>query len=162
VLQKRAYKLKAWTDHEDFLTQIAQATGKLTKGNEADVNTAAKMVLLDWQRGKLPFYSFPAGYPEEPPSLREEKLAAQLPVQLTDAPVRFSPEEVTCCAVTFVAADVVAGMSDAAERFLLFLCPFLWSTMDISFSVRPREVSELAYYEIVDIGSTQRLRSMPQ
>jgi ribosome biogenesis GTPase A len=76
MLQKRAYKLKAWADHEDFLSQIAQSMGKLTKGGEADMNTAAKMVLLDWQRGKLPFYSVPAGYPKEPPS-REEHLADQ-------------------------------------------------------------------------------------
>jgi hypothetical protein len=43
--------------------------GKLTRGAEPDTSTAAKMVLLDWQRGRLPFYSLPPGCsatPDEP------------------------------------------------------------------------------------------------
>lgn len=32
------------------------------KGAEPDVNTVAKMVLNDWQRGKLPFYVPPEGF----------------------------------------------------------------------------------------------------
>lgn len=68
---RRAYKLKAWTDAEDFLSQIARRTGKLTKGGEPDLNTAAKMVLHDWQRGKIPFFTLP------PDHVGEE--SAQLP-----------------------------------------------------------------------------------
>jgi nuclear GTP-binding protein len=36
--------------------------GKLMKGAEPDINTTAKMVLNDWQRGKLPFYVAPEGF----------------------------------------------------------------------------------------------------
>lgn len=36
--------------------------GKLLRGAEPDINTAAKMVLNDWQRGKLPFYIPPEGF----------------------------------------------------------------------------------------------------
>lgn len=32
------------------------------KGAEPDINTTAKMVLNDWQRGKLPFYVAPEGF----------------------------------------------------------------------------------------------------
>ena len=63
-MQRRAYKIKFWRDAEDFLTQLATASGKLLKGGEPDLNTAAKMVLYDWQRGKIPFFSLPPGHTE--------------------------------------------------------------------------------------------------
>ena len=65
--QRRAYKLAAWADATDFLTQLARASGKLGRGGEPDLNTAAKMVLYDWQRGKIPFFELPPGYlPDKP------------------------------------------------------------------------------------------------
>uniref|UniRef100_A0A0A9X4K5 Nucleolar GTP-binding protein 2 n=1 Tax=Lygus hesperus TaxID=30085 RepID=A0A0A9X4K5_LYGHE len=59
---QRTYKLKDWEDDEDFLRQLGQKTGKLLKGGESDLPTMAKMVLNDWQRGKLPYYTPPAGF----------------------------------------------------------------------------------------------------
>ena len=44
---------------ERFLDALARRCGKLGRGGEADANTAAKMVLYDWQRGKIPFYAEP-------------------------------------------------------------------------------------------------------
>jgi nuclear GTP-binding protein len=41
------------------LEKMAQRTGKLLKGGEPDISTVAKMVLNDWQRGKLPFFVKP-------------------------------------------------------------------------------------------------------
>jgi nuclear GTP-binding protein len=61
---RRAYKLAGWTDAEDFLEQVARGAGKLGKGGEPDLNTAAKMVLHDWQRGKIPFFTLPVDYDE--------------------------------------------------------------------------------------------------
>ncbi|KAL2642357.1 hypothetical protein R1flu_009944 [Riccia fluitans] len=60
----RAYKVKEWTSDEDFLTQLCRITGKLLKGGEPDLNTAAKMVLFDWQRGRIPFFTPPPQRPE--------------------------------------------------------------------------------------------------
>ena len=58
----RTYRVNAdWTDHNDFLERVAQKYGKLLKGGEPDINTVAKMVLNDWQRGKIPFYIPPPG-----------------------------------------------------------------------------------------------------
>lgn len=65
--QRRAYKLAAWADATDFLTQLARASGKLGRGGEPDLNTTAKMVLHDWQRGKIPFFELPPGYTVDPP-----------------------------------------------------------------------------------------------
>lgn len=62
---KKTYKLKEWRDSEDFLTQIANASGRLMKGGEPDMSTVAKMVLNDWLRGKIPYYCVPPGAREE-------------------------------------------------------------------------------------------------
>lgn len=56
---QRAYQVKSWTDAEDFLAQLARRSGKLLKGGEPDMNTAAKTLLLDWQKGKIPFFEVP-------------------------------------------------------------------------------------------------------
>ncbi|KAF6175801.1 hypothetical protein GIB67_003289 [Kingdonia uniflora] len=53
---KKAYNIDEWTDDTDFLVQLCKMSGKLLKGGEADLKTAAKMVLHDWQRGRIPFY----------------------------------------------------------------------------------------------------------
>lgn len=42
--------------------------GKLSRGGEPDLNTAAKMVLYDWQRGKIPFFTLPPDYTEDAPA----------------------------------------------------------------------------------------------
>ena len=62
---KKTYKIEEWTDHVDFLEKLSRRSGKLLKKGEPDISTTAKMVLNDWQRGKLPFYVVPKGF-EEP------------------------------------------------------------------------------------------------
>ena len=57
-----AYSVPDWTHCDDFLTKMAQRSGKLLKGGEPDLGTVAKMVLNDFQRGKLPFFTPPPGY----------------------------------------------------------------------------------------------------
>ena len=79
MLQKRAYKVKQWQDAEDFLTKLAHASGKLLKGGEPDLNTAAKMVLYDWQRGKIPFFVLPPGATSEAPSAKAQIPALEQP-----------------------------------------------------------------------------------
>jgi len=58
----KSYKIDDWTDATDFLTKMAKRTGKLWKGGEPDLNAVSRMVLNDWQRGKLPFFVVPEGY----------------------------------------------------------------------------------------------------
>ncbi|XP_010535110.1 PREDICTED: nuclear/nucleolar GTPase 2-like [Tarenaya hassleriana] len=53
---QRAYKIKDWEDDNDFLIQLCKATGKLLRGGEPDLMTGAKMILHDWQRGRIPFF----------------------------------------------------------------------------------------------------------
>ena len=56
---RQTYNLKAWTNYEDFLTQLARRGGKLLKGGEPDLDTCAKMVINDWMRGKIPYFVDP-------------------------------------------------------------------------------------------------------
>ncbi|OCF30472.1 nucleolar GTP-binding protein 2 [Kwoniella heveanensis BCC8398] len=42
-----------------LLSSIAKKSGKLLKGGEPDQESAAKMVLNDWIRGKIPFFAAP-------------------------------------------------------------------------------------------------------
>jgi len=62
----RTYKLSTWTNHIDFLEQLAKRSGRLGKGGEPDINAVSKMVLNDWTRGKLPFFTPPPGCMMEP------------------------------------------------------------------------------------------------
>lgn len=73
---RKTYKIEDWEDHEDFLEKLAKRTGKLLKKGNPDLSSVAKMVLNDWQRGKLPFYVSPPGFevpkPREPESESNE------------------------------------------------------------------------------------------
>jgi len=71
----RTYRIPAdWTNHLDFLEKLAQKSGKLLKGGEPDINTIAKMILNDWQRGKIPYFVPPVGceMPPKNPKVPEE------------------------------------------------------------------------------------------
>ncbi|KAL8239243.1 hypothetical protein R6Q59_015810 [Mikania micrantha] len=62
---ERAYKIKEWEDENDFLVKLCKLSGKLLRGGEPDLMTAAKMVLHDWQRGKIPFFVPPPKQDDE-------------------------------------------------------------------------------------------------
>lgn len=68
---KKTYKIEEWENPTDFLEKLANRSGKLLKKGEPDIPSVAKMVLNDWQRGKLPFYCTPPGY-EQPLSNLEQ------------------------------------------------------------------------------------------
>ncbi|OIW11528.1 hypothetical protein TanjilG_26894 [Lupinus angustifolius] len=53
---ERAYKIKEWEDDNYFLVQLCKSSGKLLRGGEPDLMTAAKMILHDWQKGRIPFF----------------------------------------------------------------------------------------------------------
>lgn len=60
LLQK--YKLPDDTDYktgEEFLCHVARKMGKLGKGGDPDIEITARIVLKDWQRGQIPFFTMP-------------------------------------------------------------------------------------------------------
>jgi len=56
---KKIYKVDNWVDCEDFVKQCAKKYGKLVKGGDPDYKATAKIILLDWQKGKIPYYVEP-------------------------------------------------------------------------------------------------------
>lgn len=96
---RKTYKIDKWKDHIDFLEKLAHRSGKLLKKGEPDISIVARMVLNDWQRGKLPFYVLPIGF-EEPLSeqttnnecsdtkICEESLSEQTNNEHSDAGIR--------------------------------------------------------------------------
>ncbi|KAI0489271.1 hypothetical protein KFK09_029113 [Dendrobium nobile] len=81
---QRAYKIENWVNEEDFLVKLCKLTGKLFKGGEPDLNTVAKMVLHDWQRGKIPFFVPPPQQEEEAEGKSNASGAAEEPMISTD------------------------------------------------------------------------------
>lgn len=56
---QRTYEIYDYEDGVMFLEQLCRKSGRLLKGGEADIDGAAKMVLNDWIRGKIPWFTPP-------------------------------------------------------------------------------------------------------
>ncbi|KAK6474490.1 nucleolar GTP-binding protein 2-like [Huso huso] len=56
---QKTYRVDSWESPENFLEKLAFRMGKLLKGGEPDLQTVSKMVLNDWQRGRIPFFVKP-------------------------------------------------------------------------------------------------------
>lgn len=55
----RVYGVSSWESTEDFLSKVAKTKGKLLPSGEADMSTIAKIMINDWQRGRLPYFVAP-------------------------------------------------------------------------------------------------------
>ncbi|XP_069478752.1 nucleolar GTP-binding protein 2 [Ambystoma mexicanum] len=93
----KTYRIDSWQSPEDFLEKLAMRMGKLLKGGEPDLPTVSKMVLNDWQRGRIPFFVKPpnALVPQPLKSVQ----VAQEPVQITTKeqplePATINPETI--------------------------------------------------------------------
>ncbi|KAG8364956.1 hypothetical protein BUALT_Bualt18G0052500 [Buddleja alternifolia] len=59
-----------------FRLQLCKSSGKLLKGGEPDLTTAANMILHDWQRGQIPFFV--------PPPKQEDEIEAEKDENVND------------------------------------------------------------------------------
>ncbi len=55
----KAFKIPTFDSPDHFLELVAQTRGKLLKGGLSDTKAAAKLILQDWNVGKIPFYTSP-------------------------------------------------------------------------------------------------------
>lgn len=55
----RHFGIWKWDSSEDFLEKLAIKQGKLKSGGIPDISTAARVVLQDWLRGRIPYYVEP-------------------------------------------------------------------------------------------------------
>ncbi|XP_078429318.1 GTP-binding family protein isoform X2 [Wolffia australiana] len=53
------YKLPKFSSVDEFLQKVAGLRGKLKKGGILDVEAAARIVLHDWNEGKIQYYTLP-------------------------------------------------------------------------------------------------------
>lgn len=60
----RTYGISDWERADDFLEKLAKKSGRLLKKGEPDINTVGRMLLNDFQRGKLPWF-IPPPYKDE-------------------------------------------------------------------------------------------------
>ncbi|KAL8692740.1 MAG: hypothetical protein Q9218_002299 [Villophora microphyllina] len=56
---ERTYDVRGFSNATEFLELLARKGGRLLKGGEADVDGVAKMVLNDFLRGKIPWFTAP-------------------------------------------------------------------------------------------------------
>lgn len=73
----KMYKVDEWDSPMEFLEKLAYKSGKLLKKGEPDVGIVARIVLNDWQRGKLPFYVCPPGFEHVPKTQQENTKIVQ-------------------------------------------------------------------------------------
>jgi len=53
------YRVPSFSSVDEFLQKVATLRGKLKKGGIVDVEAAARIVLHDWNEGKIPYYTLP-------------------------------------------------------------------------------------------------------
>ncbi|KFA74103.1 hypothetical protein S40288_03780 [Stachybotrys chartarum IBT 40288] len=56
---EKTYDLRGWENATQFLELLARKGGRLLRGGEADLDGVAKMVLNDFMRGKIPWFTPP-------------------------------------------------------------------------------------------------------
>ncbi|KAI2638629.1 NGP1NT domain-containing protein [Xylaria nigripes] len=54
---ERTYEISNWKDHHEFLEILGRKGGRLLKAGEVDFDGVAKMVLTDFMRGKIPWFT---------------------------------------------------------------------------------------------------------
>ncbi|KAF9688377.1 hypothetical protein SADUNF_Sadunf02G0191100 [Salix dunnii] len=62
------YKIPSFDSVDDFLQKVATVRGRLKKGGIVDVDAAARIVLHDWNEGKIPYYTMPPARDQGEPS----------------------------------------------------------------------------------------------
>ncbi|KAK8075478.1 GTP-binding family protein [Apiospora hydei] len=69
---ERTYQIQGWgEDYTRFLELLARKSGRLLKGGEPDVDSVAKMVLNDFTRGRLPWFTPPPHVETEEGDIKE-------------------------------------------------------------------------------------------
>uniref|UniRef100_A0A0N4ZU53 Nucleolar GTP-binding protein 2 n=1 Tax=Parastrongyloides trichosuri TaxID=131310 RepID=A0A0N4ZU53_PARTI len=118
------YGLVDFNGVDDFLERIARRNGRLLKGGEPDYGTVSKMVLNDFQRGKLPYFVLPADYkPNEEVQVNEEnskpinEIEKEEDVVEDDEDNDNVEEDFDDAASTCSGLSDVSGVSDLGAKF---------------------------------------------
>lgn len=63
---ERTYEISGWNDATEFIELLARKHGRLLKGGEPDEQGIAKLVINDFNRGKIPWFVMPPEDEERP------------------------------------------------------------------------------------------------
>jgi len=111
---ERTYQIKGYNDHIEFLELLARKGGRLLHGGEPDVDGVAKMVLNDFLRGKIPWFTPPPileGAEEKGIEGRQGRLGEMGKKRKRD------DESVADTSVVDVASTTQEGVDEEEEEF---------------------------------------------
>mmetsp|Transcript_16355 Transcript_16355/g.53441 ORF Transcript_16355/g.53441 Transcript_16355/m.53441 type:complete len:641 (+) Transcript_16355:25-1947(+) len=98
----QVYNIPRFSNPDEFLRHVAAARGKLKKGGVPDTVAAARVVLQEWNSGRIPFYTLP------PDRGNREHEAAEV---VTDWGREFDAERVFAAE----SSAVIAGLQSVAD-----------------------------------------------
>ena len=101
------YNVPAYGDVDGFLTHVAAARGKLRKGGVVDTAAAARIILQDWNDGRIPYFTRP--------TQRITEIEGTAAV-VTDWGVDFDAEAAFAAEATAVVAGL-PSLEDSASAF---------------------------------------------
>lgn len=114
----KAYQVADFANVQEFLNQIAKRRGKLRKGGVVDLTAAGRIVLQDWNNGKVPYYTLP---PKEEKSQCASEIVAQWSKEFNIQNIEQSDvvilRDTNTSAVGFVSMDTEMG-HDKSEGLL--------------------------------------------
>ncbi|VDP28011.1 unnamed protein product [Schistosoma mattheei] len=100
-----------WNDYPElFLETLARQSGKLLKAGEPDLNTTAKRVLNDFQRGRLPYFVKP---PMEAEELKQNDVVDEYPEEIIKDLSMDVPDKDQ--SITDVISSTDTGFADLSE-----------------------------------------------
>ncbi|RDB21805.1 Guanine nucleotide-binding protein-like 3 [Hypsizygus marmoreus] len=84
VTIEKIYNLPPFSSTLEFLTMLAMSSGRLLKGGTPDLNSAARVVLADWNHQKIPYHSMP-------PAVHPSLIPSTVPTASSSAPPVIAP-----------------------------------------------------------------------
>ncbi|KAG8945508.1 hypothetical protein FRC03_001711 [Tulasnella sp. 419] len=120
TLQKM-YGIPQFKDGTELAMMVALSRGKLGKGGKPDLQSAALMVLHDWNIGKIPYFT-------QPPSIHPSQITSPEQSQLADA--AGPNEQVNGNDAAISGVDPYASTSIVTEWGQSFDLEGLWSAAD--------------------------------
>ncbi|CAL5424972.1 unnamed protein product [Camellia sinensis] len=132
------YKLPSFDSVDDFLQKVATVRGKLKKGGIVDVEAAARIVLHDWNEGKIPYYTMPPTRNQDEPT--EAKIVSELGKE-------FNIDEVYSNESSFIGS--LKSFDDVKHVEVPPNCPLTFDEQMVEANVQP-EPSTQSYSQVND------------
>ena len=133
------YGIARFATPEEFLRLVAAKRGKLKKGGVADSLAAARIVLGDWNAGRIPFFTLPPARPNA------EHASAEVVAS-------FSADfDVAAMNSAVIASDAAAAVADADAEDFVQMAAGDASGVQTGLAAMEAEVAAAAPHELDDM-----------